>query len=29
VHPDFVEDKETLWAKFRRLQAASGAGVGE
>jgi hypothetical protein len=20
VNPDFVEDRETLWAKYRRLQ---------
>jgi hypothetical protein len=23
VNPDFVEDKETLWQKYRRLQAQS------
>jgi hypothetical protein len=23
IHPDFVEDKETLWQKYRRLQAAA------
>ena len=28
-NPDFVEDKETLWAKFRRLQAAGGSVVGD
>ena len=21
IHPEFVEDKETLWQKYRRLQA--------
>jgi ferredoxin len=25
VHPDFIEDKETLWRKYRRLQGQSGA----
>src|SRR6218665_302512 len=24
VHPDFVESKESLWAKYRRLQAEAG-----
>ena len=26
VHPDFVEDKESLWSKYRRLQAATSVG---
>jgi ferredoxin len=21
IHPDYIESKETLWAKYRRLQA--------
>jgi ferredoxin len=25
VHPDFVEDRETLWQKYRRLQAQAAA----
>ncbi len=25
IHPDFVEDRETLWQKVRRLQAAKEA----
>ena len=24
VHPDFVESQESLWAKYRRLQAEAG-----
>jgi ferredoxin len=23
IHPGFIEDKETLWQKYRRLQAAT------
>jgi ferredoxin len=26
IHPEFIEDKETLWQKYRRLQAASPSG---
>ena len=27
IHPEFVEDNETLWRKYRRLQAEAGKPV--
>jgi len=27
VNPQFIEDKETLWQKYRRLQATATPGV--